>query len=204
WKLNDSYSLPAPVKNPVDVCGPAFADAQKSWSTYKSTTFKFRLSSGGAVEMPFVAVSSGSAAFDAKAFQCLTSIVYSPPMVNGVAFDASWGAAVRWSPHTGLAYTNAQGVGPACSDDDFPPNLWKGDPPRPTTISFHIRAGGTIGGAAIEQSSGNPQLDQAALSCVEHWPSEHSNASSNNTDIGELVRFTWKGGYAFTSADMGD
>jgi periplasmic protein TonB len=38
-----------------------------------------------------------------------------------------------------------------------------------TRVAFTITAQGTVSGAAVEESSGNQQLDLAALMCVEGW-----------------------------------
>jgi TonB family protein len=109
---------------------------------------------------------------------------------------------VRWSPRTGLAYTDRYRIASYCKDDQFPPDLWKGDPPSGTVISFHIVQGGAVAGAAIERSSGNPALDQAALKCVQGWRNPYAVMLTASPDVADVVRFTWRQGHAFVLDDI--
>ena len=200
WKLTNTNIGPRLLNRPADACATIYANANQKWTGYQSALLEFRIGQDGAVGMPFVAIPSGDVGFDEKAMQCVANLKYTAAVVNNTPTEVSWSAAIRWSPHTGFAYTDAAKLGPFCPDDFFPASLWKGDPANPTTVSFHATSGGVTQRAAVEQSSGNMELDEAALKCVNQW---HLPASlmGLTTDAGEFVRFTWKDGHAFIVSD---
>jgi TonB family protein len=202
WKLRGESSPPHLLGSMEASCGDIFADAKARWTSYQSATLQFRVSSTGAVIFPFVGVSSGDTLFDAKAVQCMTRLKYNAAIYDNAPIELSWSAAVRWSPHTGLAYTDRYRITSYCGDDQFPPDLWKGDPPNSTVISFHVVQDGVLAGAAIERSSGNPALDQAALKCVQGWRNPYLVMLAGSPDEADVVRFTWRQGHAFTLDDI--
>lgn len=202
WKLRGN-SAPPRLLTPMEVsCADIFTDAKPRWTSYQSVMLQFRISDKGSVIFPFVAISSGDTLFDAKAVRCATRLRYNAAVINDVSMEMSWSAAVRWSPRTGLAYTDPYHIGPYCSDSDFPPDLWKGDPPDGTVISFHMVNGGEVAGAAIERSSGNPALDQAALKCIQDSRNPWALMLSTSSDVGDIVRFNWRQGHAFVQDDI--
>jgi TonB family protein len=202
WKLTGNTSPPR-LKTPMEVaCADIFADAKPRWTSYQSAALQFRISADGATIYPFVAVSSGDTLFDAKAVQCVTRLKYVAAILEDAPTEVSWSAAVRWSPRTGLAYTDPYRLGPFCPDADFPGDLWKGDPPESTVISFHIVQGGTTAGATVEASSGNPALDQAALRCVQSWRNPFAAYVATAPDVGDVVRFNWRQGHGFVLDDV--
>lgn len=192
WKLGAPNAAPRLLTPPEAVCSTIFVDAKTRWPTYRSTTLQFRVLTVGAVEVPFVAVSSGDALFDARTVQCMHNLKFLGAILGGTLTDISWTAAIRWSPHLGVAYTDAGNNAPYCVDSFFPSSIWKGDPPSPTVISFRIVPGGQTQAATIEQPSGNADLDAAALRCVGVWRLATTGAST-----GDLVRFNWHEGHAF-------
>ncbi|HEY7977137.1 MAG TPA: TonB family protein [Rhizomicrobium sp.] len=202
WKLMGESSPPHLLASMEASCADIFGDAKARWTSYQSATLQFRVSSTGTVIFPFVAVSSGDTLFDAKAVQCMTRLKYGAAIYDNTPIDLSWSAAVRWSPHTGLAYTDRYRITSYCKDDQFPPDLWKGDPPNSTVISFHIVQDGVLAGAAIERSSGNPALDQAALKCVQEWRNPYIVLLAGLPDVADVVRFTWRQGHAFILDDI--
>jgi TonB family protein len=201
WKLRGG-SAPPRLLTPMEVsCADIFTDAKPRWTSYQSATLQFRISDKGSVIFPFVAISSGDTLFDAKAVRCATRLRYNAGVIDDAPTELSWSADVRWSPRTGLAYTDPYRLGPHCSDSAFPPDLWKGDPPEGTVISFHIVGSGEVAGAAIERSSGNPALDQAALKCIQDWRSPWASMIATSGDVGDVVLFNWREGHAFVLDD---
>ncbi|HEY2033429.1 MAG TPA: TonB family protein [Rhizomicrobium sp.] len=201
WKLTGNTSQPHLVAPMEVACADIFADAKPRWTSYQSAAVQFRITVAGTTMFPFIAISSGDTLFDAKAVQCITRLKYNAAILDDVAKEVSWSAAVRWSPRTGLAYTDPYRIGPYCPDGNFPADLWKGDPPDSTVISFHIVQGGVTAGTAIERSSGNPALDQAALKCVQTWRSPFAAFMATAPDVGANVRFNWREGHAFVLDD---
>lgn len=197
WKLTASDAAPQLLESVEPACESLFFDASNRWTHYQSATLQFRISATGAVVQPFVASPSGDRLFDAKAVQCAARLKYKPTVVNDVANEISWSSAVRWSPRTGLAYTDGYGLGLFCADTLFPANIWSGDPPDGTIVSFHVVQGGAVAEPAIERSSGNTALDQAALQCVGDWKFPFANSTESAADFAEVVRFNWKNGHAF-------
>lgn len=201
WKLRGNTSRPH-LLAPMEVaCSDIFADAKPRWPSYQSATVQFRINIAGITAFPFIAVSSGDTLFDAKAVQCITRLKYNAAIIDDTPIEVSWSAAVRWSPRTGLAYTDPYRLGIFCPDSDFPVDLWKNDPPDGTVISFHLVQGGATAGAAIERSSGNPALDQAALKCVQAWRNPLAMVMSTAPDVADVLRFNWRQGHAFVLGD---
>jgi TonB family protein len=198
WKLTDPQTTRPWLKSdPDNLCGPIFASAKIRWPAYRAATLQFRVSTTGLIEFPFVAIPSGDDLFDAKTIECMTKMRYVPAMLTGVTSEVSWSAAVLWSPQTGLAFADSRDMGPYCPDGDFPDSMWKDDPPNPTDISFQNN--GVFGGNfAIEQQSGNPELDQAALACIKKLLLPLMPGTSAIMNYGHLVRFNWREGHAFT------
>jgi TonB family protein len=201
WKLRGNTSQPHLLAPMESACADIFADAKPRWISYQSAAVQFRITVAGATMFPFVAISSGDTLFDAKAVQCVARLKYNAAILEDVATEISWSAAVRWSPRTGLAYTDPYRIGPYCADENFPADLWKGDPPDGTVISFHIVQSGVTSGAAIERSSGNQALDQAALKCVQGWRNPFAALVATAPDVGAVVRFNWHQGHAFVLDD---
>ncbi|HEY1838343.1 MAG: TonB family protein [Rhizomicrobium sp.] len=201
WKLAPTSKSPELQGSMEEACANIYSDAPNRWPSYRSTTVQFRISATGAVMRPFVASSSGDALFDIKAEQCAARLKYSVPVIDDVPTELSWSSAVRWSPHTGLAYTDGYDLGPYCADALFPATLWNGDPRGATIISFHIVQHGAIAAAVIERSSGNPGLDQAALQCVKSWKMPFADLLGPSFDAGAVVRINWKDGHAFVLND---
>ena len=197
WKLMDDFVPPRLKMDTDGLCETIFASAKNRWPGYHAATLQFRVSSIGAVELPFVAVSSGDSLFDAKAVECMSKRSYIPALPNGAPADVSWTAAVLWSPHTGLAFASGRDAGFFCPDNDFPASMWKGDPPNPTEISFQAFGTSFAENFAIEQESGNPELDQAALNCIKSRVQPLPSDMQAFATYGYLLRFTWRQGHAF-------
>lgn len=197
WKLYDTSSGPWLGKDQIGICSSVFASAKARWSAYHAATLQFLVSPTGAVERPFLAVSSGDELFDLRATECMAKLHYNPAQFDGAPLEFPWTAAIIWSPHTGLAFADGRDRGFYCPDSDFPASMWKGDPSGPTEISFQtqpVRFGGNF---AIEKSSGNPELDQAALACLRNATQPFPTDSGGPMDYGAMVRFNWRDGHAF-------
>jgi TonB family protein len=197
WKLIDTSMAPQLQTMMEADCANIFSDASNRWAGYKSATLQFRITTKGTVSHPFVASTSGDSLFDAKAVQCAARLKYTPPIIDDVPTEVSWNAAVRWSPHTGLAYTDGYDLELFCADSYAPANLWKGDPPNGTVISFHVIQDGSTDEQAIERSSGNPALDQGAMECVRGWKAPFAASANSIPSFGDVVLVNWKDGHAF-------
>jgi TonB family protein len=198
WKLTGPQNARPWLKmDPDGVCAPIFASARIRWPSYRAATLVFRVSTAGAVKLPFVAISSGDPLFDAKAAECMSKLSYTPAQLAGTVSEVSWTASVLWSPHSGLAFADGRDMGPYCADSAFPATMWKGDPPGQTDISFQTLFGVLPGNFAIEQPSGNPELDQAALACLDAKKPVLPAGLIGPMPYGQLIRFFWHEGYGF-------
>jgi TonB family protein len=177
-------------------CNSLFREEKQRLTSYRATTVAFRVSPEGNVEIPFVAISSGDRIYDAEAVACMNKLTYAPAFIGGAPTEVSWVASILWSPQTGLAFADGRDIGLYCSDETFPANLWKGDPPNPTEISFQTNTDGSSD-FAIEKKSGNPDLDQAALTCVKARKMTSATGPSGSANFGYLFRFIWHDGHAF-------
>jgi TonB family protein len=205
WKLTGPQNVRPWLKmDPDGLCQTIFASAKIRWPSYRAATLAFRVSPAGAVELPFVAISSGDQLFDAKAVECMSKLSYTPAQIAGVPSDVSWTAAVLLSPHTGLAFADGRDMGPYCPDNYFPASMWHGDPPASTDISFQTLLGVFSGNFAIEQQSGNPELDQAALACLNKVRPPLPGSLRGPMPYAQLTRFYWRDGHAFVMEIRGN
>ena len=207
WKLTGGNVRPWLKMDPDGLCETIFGSAKARWPSYRAATLQFRVLTTGSVSDPFVAISSGDDLFDAKAIQCLSKLSYIPAQINGAQTEVSWTAAVLWSPRTGLTFADGRDMGPYCPDAIFPADAWKNTPSGPTEISYQTIFNLFGANFAIERESGNPELDQDALTCLKNavpqLPADgHASFSlpvGQNIPMpfGHLVRFNWHDGHAF-------
>jgi TonB family protein len=136
------------------------------------THLSLSIAADGSVSDASFDESSGSSALDAAAEQCAKTWKYKPAMQNGVAVPTpAWKANVRWLLGTPVP----QGEGPlhiprtagaahVCDSGDRTLKL-----PFGAYVKFTIQEDGSVTGAVVTSSSGDPDFDAASAACVSTW-----------------------------------
>ena len=125
------------------------------------TQIAFVISEDGHVQDARIAQSSGYAALDEAALTCSERWRYKPAVTNGHPVAAPWKVRVLWG---------AQPAGPLAQDKACWRALWPQadalkDVTGPSVVGF-LLAGSTIIDLHLTKSSGRPDLDRAALTCM--------------------------------------
>jgi len=118
----------------------------------------------GAVQSPRIAWSSGNADLDNAAIACVTGVHVTPIKKDGVAIEADTQIRVVWQ----RSYFSSA---PGPSRDNvcrtpYPPLAMRLEHEGTTVLSYTIAEDGTVKNAAVTQSSGFKELDQASLDCL--------------------------------------
>jgi protein TonB len=94
---------------------------------------------------------------------------------------------------TAVAATLAKGRGNDCASSSYPPLAVRLNHEGSTTVAIHIAADGGVSGVDVSNSSGFPELDEAAQKCVQnHW--HFSAATENGAPVASTkqYRIVWK------------
>jgi protein TonB len=92
-----------------------------------------------------------------------------------------------------VAATLARGRGNDCASNSYPPLAVRLNHEGSTTLTVEIGADGGVTGTNVTNSSGYPELDEAAQKCVErHW--HFSPATQNGAPVAssKQYRIVWK------------
>lgn len=125
----------------------------------------------------------------------LAAIFVSSLCVTGANADtqSQQSAPASVSPESRAAASLAHGQGNNCASKYYPATAIRLNHEGNTVVSVHIDATGKVTGADVAQSSGYPDLDDAATQCVvEAW--HFSPATSNGKPIASTkqYRIVWK------------
>jgi len=92
-----------------------------------------------------------------------------------------------------VAATLARSRGNDCAASSYPPLAVRLNHEGATTVTVHIGADGAVTGADVSNSSGYPELDEAATHCVQsHW--HFSPATENGAPVASTKQYkiVWK------------
>jgi TonB family protein len=155
-----SIQRPVPTAAPPHLCMMDYPESAV-WDGAEGTTIvAFRIGADGGVKNVSVGKSSGHEDLDAAAMGCVGRWTYKPAERDGVAVEVPWQAAVQWKLHGSIADMH-----PCAKYHAVTKELLAGIG-GVTKISFRIMPDGAVKDAEIAQSSGNGDLDQAALRCI--------------------------------------
>jgi protein TonB len=134
-----------------------------------TTTVAFTITDTGHTDAVTVRTSSGSAALDAAAITCVNRWLYKPATKDGVPVAVPWKAEVRWS----MVHPEGSTPPPTPTGDHscaaFRPLDLKVPAGAMTTLAFVVTPAGVAKNVTIAASSGNAELDGAALKCAAGW-----------------------------------
>lgn len=132
---------------------------------------RFVIGTDGNISQPSVDKSSGNADLDQAALACVTQWHYIAARQNGVPVAVPWVAKVIWNPDEAEAPKS-------CADFYAGPPVAFDQIDGTTEIKAQISRG-VIARVTVESSSGNKELDYAALKCVATWATHPGTYGAN-------------------------
>lgn len=142
------------------------------------TVLSFTIDENGDVHDLKVSRSSGISGLDEAALSCAARWHYKPAMRDGKPVAIPWSAAVQFRvtdplvPPVLVEKENASsGSNPLPPDGrghcSGPPDLIGHDIHGATTVRFEVTETGNVRNISVVESSGNKELDDAAISCAQ-------------------------------------
>jgi TonB family protein len=146
----------------------------------------FRIAADGTVKKVKVVKSSGNDDLDAAAAGCAGRWTYKPAIRDGAAVEVPWSAMVVWK----LRETDAD-LHPCARYHAVTPELLNGIG-GVTKVSFRIMPDGSVKQPEIVASSGNAELDQAALRCIADRRYNTQRAVISDAGVPKDARIDWR------------
>lgn len=148
------------------------------------TLLSFAGSPRGSLDGMTVIGASGNADLDRAAARCAAQWRFDPASVMGKRLIGPGRLAIAWKLAPEPAGKRAA-IPHACQQD-YPPAAAAAQASGTTRVRFVITAEGRVKDPAVETSSGNADLDAAAMTCVGFW--RYRPALKN----GQPVEVPWK------------
>jgi TonB family protein len=151
------------------VCLPDY-QAESTIAGEKGTTkIAFTITDTGRTDTIHVTESSGSAALDEQAITCASRWLYRPAMRDNKPVPVPWRAEIHWSLSTGPDRVSSPTQFGIHDCTAFKPAQVEVPHGAVTTLKFIVTTDGTVTDAEVATSSGNVELDKAALKCAAGW-----------------------------------
>jgi TonB family protein len=173
-----SPPLTMPVPAGRHVCAGYFPNSALMAQESGVTDVSYFIATDGSVHDPLVTRPSGHGDLDDATLRCIASWQYKPAMRGGVPLEVAAHASIGWWTNT-----NAGNMPPAwkplsCADfATVTPGQLAGIDGK-SVVWFLARPTGAVVEADLAQSSGNGDLDKAALRCVDEWQFDPSTVSA--------------------------
>ncbi|HEV2562962.1 MAG TPA: energy transducer TonB [Rhizomicrobium sp.] len=74
----------------------------------------------------------------------------------------------------------------------YPPELQRAGVTGTTVVSFHILVSGLVNQVAIVESSGNADLDKAALHCAAQWKYKPARRGNQPVEVTQTAKIVWQ------------
>ncbi len=150
------------------LCAETYPEAAIKANAEGATVLEFTVTQQGTVANIKVAKTSGNADLDAAAVRCAGVWHYKPATQDGKPVDVGWNATVQWRLHPSANETLPSPLpGHVCRN--YPHGAVWDEAQGSVRVRFRIAADGTVKDAVVDKSTGNSDLDQAALACVGAW-----------------------------------
>ncbi len=178
-----SVERPVPTNDPPHVCMNDYPEAAV-WDGAEGTAIvAFRIGTDGKVKDVTLSKSTGNDDLDAATLGCVGRWSYKPAMRDGIPIEVPWRAQVEWKMHGSVADMH-----PCARYHAVTASMLSGIDGI-TKVSFRIMPDGSVKNAEIVRSSGNSDLDQAALKCVgaRHYNTARAVLPDNGAQKDALV-----------------
>jgi len=156
------------------------------------TILGFIITESGRTDTVKVVRSSGNDALDAAAVTCAGRWLYRPAMQNGKPVAVPWKAEVRWALHVEDAIYAPIPIAAPHDCSSFAPAGVAIPPGAVTTVQFHVTADGKVTNVAVVATSGNRELDRAALHCAAEWTYHPARMGDQPVEVSWRENVAWK------------
>ena len=153
------------------------------------TILGFTISETGATKDVHVVTSSGNQALDDAAVACAGRWLYRPASQNGKPVAVPWKAQVIWS----LNFPEGFFVAPVAlsSHACWPPSGTKIPPGAVSTVGFIVTVAGDVSNVRLVVTSGNRELDRAAVECARDWKYAPARKDGQPVDMSWRENIAW-------------
>lgn len=132
-----------------------------------ATHLAVHITTDGSVSDSHILESSGRGELDRAALHCVGAMHLAPRTRDGFPVDVDWQLEVDW-PAGSVRTAPIAGSDYACNSY-YPPTAQRAGREGDTLVSYVIGPDGSVSGASITESSGDRELDDAALACVSRF-----------------------------------
>ncbi|MBI3675045.1 MAG: energy transducer TonB [Proteobacteria bacterium] len=187
---------PTPVQPKVSGPVCAYPDGALRAGIDERTLLEFHVNADGQIIDTVVLDSSGNAVLNEAALHCFRN--WHADSSEAAGFG-SLRAHIFWNLPAGVSaeVANLLTVGTfsvvrlQTCDGFYPPDEANTGIGGSTFVRFHITASGEVGSPEVVQSSGDAVLDQAAISCVQHWRYQPATKNGVAVDFVKETKFKW-------------
>jgi TonB family protein len=198
WKATVNWDIETPVPLPKPGtphdCLSHTPSADELAQATAPAQIHFIVRADGSVDEPFVALSSGSKAFDEAAMQCAASWQYLPATQGAQPVPVGW--AVRIALQNGVPVVGENFAKPHLCFR-YPKKALRDHVEGTTVLSFVIGTDGMTSEASVTKSSGSKELDDAAVACSSRWKYRPAKEDGVPIAMPWGAQVTWIAGYAF-------
>jgi TonB family protein len=159
---------------------------------------QFTITKEGTATDVTVAHSSGRVSFDKAAVACISQWKFRPATKDGEAIDVPWTGALLWAPKYALEHrrTHRPRVRDTAKVDAclsvYPPRAREVRAEGTSALKFTIDNSGSVKDIALVKSSGNEDLDAAALKCTALLEYEPAEKDGRPIDAAASRAVEWK------------
>lgn len=156
-----------------------------------TTIVGFTITEAGTTTNTYVVGSSGNQSLDDAAIACTSRWIYRPAMQEGKPVAVPWKAEVHWMLNTpGGVLIAATPVGQH-DCEAFRPRRAKVPSGAVTTVRFVITAEGDVANVDVAISSGNGDLDAAAVKCAGQWHYNPAKMEGQPVSVRSRENIAW-------------
>lgn len=175
------------------VCAGFYPEAAREAHIGGVASLSFRITANGTISNVVVARSSGNVDLDDAAKSCARTWRFVPVQKDGKPVEAAWEADVEFKAAAAEPQPMLQL--PVLVEQDqsacfrYPWWALRHHAEGNAIIHYSVMPGGAVTDIAMSKSSGDNDLDEAAMSCVKSF--KYRPLSGNNTPKPATARVTW-------------
>jgi|GEM_PF-1513753 len=173
--------------------GCSFFVERPQKSAVRPTLLYFEGTRGGLLKNVMVLQTSGDPKQDEGLVSCVSRWNFNPVMPLGTLLVGQHRMAMDWvkDPKTGAQSLKRVPIPHICAQD-YPPEAFKAKIGGTTTVRFFITAEGQVRSPAVANSSGNADLDAAALECVRYWRYRPATKDGKPVEVPWRAEIIWQ------------
>ena len=163
---------PTPAAEPQFGSTCSFPEAALATEEHGTTLISYTGTRAGSIENVKVVHSSGHADLDEAAVQCVSRWRFDPDSATGKFQRGDHATNIAWDPKPTTAGKKPGGYwigSPHVCDQYYPVAEAMAGIGGTTTLRFTITDEGQVRDIAVDKSSGNENLDAAAVQCASKW-----------------------------------